>query len=63
MMIVAGAIAALVVPLWLPLAARTLGALALDVRHSYKGRDVGDTLERIAADYGRPQQIRVDNGR
>ena len=35
---------------------------ALDVRHSYKGSDVVDTLERIAADYGRPRRVRVDNG-
>ena len=36
---------------------------ALDVRHTYKGSDVVDTLERIAADYGRPRRVRVDNGR
>ena len=35
---------------------------ALDVRHSYKGSDVVNTLERIAGQYGRPQRIRVDNG-
>lgn len=35
---------------------------ALDVRHSYIGSDVVDTLERIAAEYGRPQRIRVDQG-
>jgi putative transposase len=35
---------------------------ALDVRHSYKGNDVVNTLERIAGQYGRPQQSRVDNG-
>jgi putative transposase len=35
---------------------------ALDVRHNYKGSDVVDTLERIAAEYGRPQRIRVDQG-
>jgi transposase InsO family protein len=29
---------------------------ALDVRHSYKGSDVVDKLERIAADYGRPRR-------
>jgi putative transposase len=31
-------------------------------RHSYKGSDVVNTLERIAADYGRPRRVRVDNG-
>jgi putative transposase len=35
---------------------------ALDVRHSYKGRDVVNTLKRIAVQYGRPQRIRVGNG-
>jgi len=35
---------------------------ALDVRHSYKGSDVVDTLERIAAVYGRPRRVRVGNG-
>lgn len=35
---------------------------ALDVRHSYKGSDVVNTLEGIAGQYGRPQLIRVDNG-
>ena len=35
---------------------------ALDVRFSYRGSDVVDTLERIAAEYGRPKRVRVDNG-
>lgn len=35
---------------------------ALDVRFSYRGSDVVDTLERIAAEYGRPKRIRVDQG-
>jgi putative transposase len=35
---------------------------ALDVRMSYRGCDVVDTLERIAAEYGRPKRIRVDQG-
>src|SRR5690606_8172864 len=35
---------------------------ALDVRFSYRGSDVVDTLERISARYGRPQRIRVDQG-
>jgi putative transposase len=35
---------------------------ALDVRHSYKGSDVVDTLERIAVEYSRPQRVRVDQG-
>lgn len=35
---------------------------AMDVRHSYKGSDVVDALERIAAAYGRPRRVRVDNG-
>ncbi len=35
---------------------------ALDVLHSYKGSDVVDTLERMAADYDHPRRVRVDNG-
>ena len=35
---------------------------AIDVRPSYRGGDVVDTLERIAPLYGRPKRIRVDNG-
>jgi putative transposase len=35
---------------------------AIDVRFSYRGTDVVATLERIAATYGRPKRIRVDNG-
>lgn len=34
----------------------------LDVRHSSKGSDVVSTLERVAAQYGRPQRIRVGSG-
>lgn len=35
---------------------------ALDVRHTYKGSKIVNTLERIAAQYRHPQRIRVDNG-
>jgi putative transposase len=35
---------------------------ALDVRHSYRGSDVVETLERGAAEFGYPRTIRVDNG-
>lgn len=35
---------------------------ALDVRQSYRGADVVQTLEGIAAAYGRPKRIRLDNG-
>lgn len=35
---------------------------ALDVRTSYRGADVVATLERIAAAYGRPKRIRLNNG-
>jgi putative transposase len=35
---------------------------ALDVRTSYRGADVVETLDRIAAEYGRPKRIRLDNG-
>ena len=34
---------------------------ALDVRMSYRGADVVETLDRIAAAYGRPKRIRLDN--
>jgi putative transposase len=34
---------------------------ALDARHSYKGSDVVDTLERIEGDDGRSQRIKIDN--
>ena len=37
-------------------------ALATDVRHSYRGPDVVDTLERVTAEYGKPKSIRVDQG-
>ena len=35
---------------------------AIDVRLSYRGADVVQTLERVASVYGRPKRIRVDNG-
>ena len=35
---------------------------AIEVRFTYKGIDVVSTLERIAAEYGRPRCIRLDNG-
>ena len=35
---------------------------AVDVRLSYRGADVVETLERVTARYGVPRQIRVDNG-
>ena len=35
---------------------------ALDVRTSYRGSDVVETLERIAVVHGRPKRIRLDNG-
>lgn len=34
----------------------------LDVRRSYKGTDVADTLDRAIAAYGKPQRIFLDNG-
>ena len=34
----------------------------LDVRVSYRGADVVQTLDRVAATYGRPKRIRLDNG-
>ena len=36
--------------------------LTFDVRFSYCGSDVVETLECIAVQYGRPQYIRVDQG-
>ena len=35
---------------------------AIDVRQSYRGADVVDTLERVTKVYGMPKTIRVDNG-
>jgi len=35
---------------------------ALDVRQSYRGSDVVETLERGATEFGYPKTIRVDNG-
>jgi len=35
---------------------------AVDVRRSYRGADVVDTLERVTEQYGIPKEIRVDNG-
>lgn len=35
---------------------------SLDVRMSYRGADVIQTLERVAAIHGRPKRIRLDNG-
>jgi putative transposase len=35
---------------------------ALDVRTSYRGSDVVETLGRITEAYGRPKRIRLDNG-
>ena len=35
---------------------------AVDVRLSYRGVDVVETLERVTARYGLPRQIRLDNG-
>lgn len=35
---------------------------ALDVRFSYRGSDVVETLEQIAGQHGRPKRIRVDQG-
>jgi len=34
----------------------------VDVRRSYKGPDVVDTLRHVTAIYGMPKEIRVDNG-
>jgi putative transposase len=33
-----------------------------DVRFSYRGSDLLETPQRIAAQYGRPKRIRVDQG-
>src|SRR4029077_7065333 len=35
---------------------------AIDVRHSYRGADVVETLERAAIETSLPKTIRVDNG-
>jgi len=35
---------------------------AIDVRQSYRGSDVVETLERVARVHGKPRTIRVDNG-
>ncbi|GAA0603759.1 hypothetical protein GCM10009099_44590 [Caenispirillum bisanense] len=35
---------------------------AIDVRHTYRGIDVVETLERVTAVHGVPKEIRVDNG-
>jgi len=35
---------------------------ALDVRTSYRGSDIVETLDRIAVAHGRPKRIRLDNG-
>ena len=35
---------------------------AIDVRHSYRGTEVVETLERVTKIYGKPKTIRVDNG-
>lgn len=35
---------------------------ALDVRVNYRGAEVVQTLERVAATHGRPKRIRLDNG-
>jgi putative transposase len=35
---------------------------AVDVRHTYRGSDVVETLERGAIEFGYPKTIRVDNG-
>jgi putative transposase len=35
---------------------------ALDVRMSCRGADVVETLDRLAAEYGRPKRIRLDGG-
>ena len=34
---------------------------AIDVRRSYRGADVVETLERVVARHGLPRQIRLDN--
>ena len=35
---------------------------AIDVRRSYRGADVFETLERLTTVHGTPRTIRVDNG-
>src|SRR5690606_35002656 len=35
---------------------------AIDVRPTYRGVDVVETLERVTAIYGRPKRIRTDQG-
>jgi len=35
---------------------------AIDVRQSYRGSDVVDTLERVGREVGYPKTIRLDNG-
>ena len=35
---------------------------AIDVRQSYRGSDVVETLERVTRVHGTPKTIRVDNG-
>ena len=35
---------------------------AIDVRQSYRGSDVVETLERVTRVHGMPRTIRVDNG-
>jgi putative transposase len=37
-------------------------APAIDVRLSYRGADVVETLQRVVPLYGRPKRVRVDNG-
>ena len=35
---------------------------AIDIRQSYRGSDVVETLERVTRDHGMPKTIRVDHG-
>jgi putative transposase len=35
---------------------------AIDVRQSYRGGDVVDTLDRVGREVGYPKTIRLDNG-
>ena len=35
---------------------------AIDVRQSYRGSDVVETLQRVTRVHGKPRSIRVDNG-
>ena len=35
---------------------------AIDLRRSYRGSDVFETLERLTTVHGTPRSIRVDNG-